>query len=112
VGEPTRTNPTVLETLQTYSAAKNPVNLRIAQDFQMFSTSGSPRWGAAQESSTAESKAWHNYHLCHLPSLSFRTGKAREEPALDSHHKLQTARNSMAFRLILKTIRQVRRMAF
>src|SRR5207245_11763085 len=33
-------NPTVLETLQTYCAAQNPVNPNIPQDFQMFSTSG------------------------------------------------------------------------
>src|SRR5258708_17147922 len=36
----TRAKPTVLETLQTYSAAVNPVNRRIPQDFQMISTSG------------------------------------------------------------------------
>jgi hypothetical protein len=40
VSEPTRANSTVLETLQTYSAAENPVNPRIPQDFQMISTSG------------------------------------------------------------------------
>jgi hypothetical protein len=32
--------PTVLETLQTYRAAKNAVNRFIPQDFQMFSTTG------------------------------------------------------------------------
>jgi hypothetical protein len=38
-GEPaTRANPTVLETLQAYVAAQNPVNRRIPQDFQMIST--------------------------------------------------------------------------
>jgi hypothetical protein len=36
----TRANPTVLETLQTYSAAENPVNHRFPQNFQMISTSG------------------------------------------------------------------------
>ena len=35
----TSANPTVLETLQTYSACENPVNRNIPQDFQMFSTS-------------------------------------------------------------------------
>jgi hypothetical protein len=40
VSKPTSANPTVLETLQTYSAAENPVNHRNPQDFQMISTSG------------------------------------------------------------------------
>ena len=33
-------NPTVLETLQTYCAAKNPVNRGIPQNFHHFSTRG------------------------------------------------------------------------
>ena len=33
-------NLTVLETLQTYRAAKNPVNARCAQNFHSFSTTG------------------------------------------------------------------------
>jgi hypothetical protein len=33
-------NPTVLETLQTYRAAKNPVNRRIPQNFHGISTLG------------------------------------------------------------------------
>src|SRR5580692_12167736 len=33
--EPTGTNPTVLETLQTYCAARNPVNRNIPQDFHI-----------------------------------------------------------------------------
>jgi hypothetical protein len=49
-------NPTVLETLQTYSAAENPVNHRVPQDFQMISTSGKVR-GREQESSTSAAKA-------------------------------------------------------
>ena len=36
----TNANPLVLETLQTYRAAENPVNDRVPQDFQMISTSG------------------------------------------------------------------------
>jgi len=40
VSKPTSANPTVLETLQTYVAAFDPVNCRVPQDFQMFSTSG------------------------------------------------------------------------
>ena len=39
-GPATRANPAVLETLQTYSAAQNPVNPRIPQNFLTFSTSG------------------------------------------------------------------------
>jgi hypothetical protein len=35
-----RAKPTVLETLQTYGAASDPVNRRDPQDFQMISTSG------------------------------------------------------------------------
>jgi len=35
-----RAKPTVLETLQTYSAAENPVNRRFPQNFQMISTLG------------------------------------------------------------------------
>jgi hypothetical protein len=44
----TKAKPTVLETLQTYSAVQNPVNRRVPQDFQMISTSGLR--GAGQES--------------------------------------------------------------
>jgi hypothetical protein len=40
VSKPTSANPTVLETLQTYVAAFDPVNCRVPQDFQMISTSG------------------------------------------------------------------------
>ena len=40
VSKPTSANPTVLETLQTYSAVQNPVNARFPQNFQMISTSG------------------------------------------------------------------------
>jgi hypothetical protein len=56
VSKPTAANPTVLETLQTYSAAQNPVNQRIAQDFQMISTSGIPKRAGAGEL-PAESRA-------------------------------------------------------
>jgi hypothetical protein len=48
VSKPTSANPTVLETLQTYSAAQNPVNDLVPQDFQMISTSGES-WGTAGE---------------------------------------------------------------
>ena len=44
VGDPTEQNLTVLETLQTYRAAENPVNQRNPQDFQMISTSGRLQW--------------------------------------------------------------------
>jgi hypothetical protein len=48
VSKPTSPNPTVLETLQTYSAAQNPVNHRVPQDFQMISTSGIRGAGAGE----------------------------------------------------------------
>jgi hypothetical protein len=37
--------PTVLETLQTYCAAKNPVNRGVPQNFHHFSTMGISTWG-------------------------------------------------------------------
>ena len=55
VGNPTRANPTVLETLQTYCAALNPVNARLPQDFQMISTSGVFQIGPGQESKSSKS---------------------------------------------------------
>jgi hypothetical protein len=79
-GQPRRlslhTNPTVLETLQTYRAAEKAVNARIPQDFQMISTSGlrSGRKSGAR---------------CH-PQHVRSTG---EEPAL-----ALKGRNSMVFR--------------
>jgi hypothetical protein len=38
-------NPSVLETLQPYCAAKNPVNRGIPQNFHLFSTVGISMWG-------------------------------------------------------------------
>ncbi len=40
VSKPTSANPTVLETLQAYGGAQNPVNRRVPQDFQTISTAG------------------------------------------------------------------------
>ena len=48
VSKPTSANPTVLETLQTYRAAQNPVNRYVPQDFQMISTSGIRGAGAGE----------------------------------------------------------------
>jgi hypothetical protein len=63
----TSANPTVLETLQTYCAAQNPVNPNIPQDFQMFSTSGiRPGAGTGELNQVSSFKQ----------ALSFRTGKA------------------------------------
>jgi hypothetical protein len=52
-----RAKPTVLETLQTYGAAEDPVNARVPQDFQMISTSGMFRLGAATGELPAKPKA-------------------------------------------------------
>jgi len=41
----TNANPTVLETLPTYSAAENPVNVNIPQAFHIFCTRGKFRFG-------------------------------------------------------------------
>jgi hypothetical protein len=43
-GLATRANPAVLETLQTYVAAQDPVNASIPQYFHLISTMGIERW--------------------------------------------------------------------
>jgi hypothetical protein len=76
VSKPTSANPTVLETLQTYSAAQNPVNRRIPQDFQMISTSGIRGAGARERTSGAKARIQHEtwWH----PSVAFaRSGQAQ-----------------------------------
>ena len=60
----TEQNPTVLETLQTYAAAKNPVNERIPQNFHGISTSGIPGAGRRAQLNPCHSGSTQN--------LSFR----------------------------------------
>jgi hypothetical protein len=59
------TIPTVLETLQTYGAAEDPVNRRLPQDFQMISTSGISGWGGGRRDASKHQ------------ALSFRTALSR-----------------------------------
>jgi hypothetical protein len=77
-------NPTVLETLQTYSAAENPVNDRIPQDFQMISTPG-----IFQE---REQESCRRKQIPHDKTV--RNDKALKGILKSGAH----ARNSMAFR--------------
>ena len=73
-GAATRANPAVLETIQTYVAAQDPVNASVPQNFHVISTMGI-RGGGAGVSSTRSPKAGKPY------GLSFRTGEAGEESA-------------------------------
>jgi len=56
-GNAARAKPTVLETLQTYSAAENPVNVNIPQAFHMFCTRGKIRFGTRRGELTCHPKA-------------------------------------------------------
>ena len=57
-GQAHSANPTVLETLQTYCAAQNPVNACIPQNFHAFSTSG--KAAEEQRSGSLSSKTARN----------------------------------------------------
>ncbi len=70
VGEPTSANPAVLETLQTYVAAQDPVNPRIPQNFHGISTLGNRAWDGRPGSPI-------HRKLCHSES----GGTPGEEPA-------------------------------
>jgi hypothetical protein len=83
---PTSANPTVLETLQAYGAVQNPVNARLPQDFQMFSTSGMVRAGAAAGEQPAQKQ---------VPRRAFSS--VRNDNTFELW-ALKTARNSMVFR--------------
>ena len=89
-------NPTVLETLQTYRAAKNPVNLNIPQGFHMFCTCG-PKWKAGQESAAQGLKPASCWDLAadSCPVQNFPAGAVLAE-------RLITARNGMAFRFVMR----------
>ena len=66
----TSANPTVLETLQTYVAAQDPVNASVPQNFHVISTMGI-RGGGAGLSSTRSPKAGKPY------GLSFQNRRSR-----------------------------------
>ena len=85
MSKPTSANPTVLETLQAYGGAQNPVNRGIPQDFQMISTSGR-FWGAGAGELPLTQK-----QVPHRAFSPIRNDNALGLGALN-------ARNSMAFR--------------
>jgi hypothetical protein len=89
-GAATRANPAVLETLQTYVAAQDPVNASDSQNFQRFSTLGKPAWSQRRGSSA-------NREAGSSPGLQ------PDPESQESRWRLTTARNGMAFRFGLKT---------
>ncbi len=68
-----RANPAVLETLQTYVAAQDPVNPRIPQNFHGFSTLGNPLGmggrGAKLRLARRNDRVGHDFQSCRLRRL-------------------------------------------
>jgi len=82
--------PAVLETLQTYRAAKNPVNRLASQDFQMFSTSGRSPSGRSPGGPSGEPPG----NTSQRPPPAVRSSLSSTVPAT-----AQNARNSMGLPL-------------
>jgi hypothetical protein len=94
-GPATRADPAVLETLQTYLAAENPVNACIPQNFHVISTVGN--WGNAdagrlnQDSQKRRTPSPKTVRFCH-------SEPAKPERNLLLPTRSTDARNGMAFR--------------